>query len=159
MAKLLWFVGLVTILCSIYFLRDFRNLEVSNEKFSVVRAKEIKAEEERLAKIEAARLAAEQPEEKEEEFVLALDTPELQNGYEVYFKKGKCITCHGNKGQGKKSQQAPKLAAQHDWYLYRSLVAVKSGQRKVEKMAPYLKNLDDQDFKDVALYLSKLQPQ
>lgn len=159
MAKLIWFVALITALGTVYLMSDFKNLEVSNEKFSDVRAKEIEQERLRAEKLAAMEAAKNQPVEEEKEFVLPLDTPELVNGHNVYFKKGKCITCHGNKGQGKKSQQAPKLAAQHDWYLYEAIWKIKNGERVVEKMLPYLRNLTDQDFKDVALYLSKLPAQ
>ncbi len=159
MAKLLWFVGLLVALGSVFFLRDFKNLEVSNEKFETVVKREMEAEKARLAKIAAMEAAKKAAAEKKDEPLVVLDTPELENGHNVYFKKGKCITCHGNKGQGKKSQQAPKLAAQHDWYIYSTLVKVKNDERVIEKMKPYLNNLSDQDFKDVSLFLSKIPPQ
>ncbi len=87
---------------------------------------------------------------------IPLDTEELKNGHNVFTKIGKCTTCHGMNGEGRKSQQAPKLAGQYDWYLYNQLVNMKSKVRENKKMEPYLKNLSDKEFQDVALYLSKL---
>jgi cytochrome c553 len=87
---------------------------------------------------------------------IPLDTPELQMGYEVYHKKGKCTTCHGLNGEGRKSQKAPKLAAQYDWYLQSQLENMKNQVRVNKVMEPYLKNLTAEDFKNVALYLSKI---
>lgn len=159
MAKLIFFIVLLTALASVAVLSNYKGLEIDNENFASKEENRLsqikKEEEERLAAIEAAKKAAMEPKKVE----LVLDTPELKNGHEVYFKKGKCITCHGRKGEGKKSQQAPKLAAQHDWYIYSTLNKVKTGERVVAKMKPYLKGLSDQDFKDVSLYLSQLEAQ
>lgn len=159
MAKLIWFVVLVISLTLVFVLKSYKALPVDNTDFQTqVRMEKDAAEKVRQEALATAK-ALEEAANKKKEPELVLDTPELQNGHEVYFKKGKCITCHGNKGQGKKSQQAPKLSGQHDWYVYSSLVKVKNGERVVEKMYPYLRSLSDQDFKDVALYLSKLPPQ
>ena len=159
MAKLIWFVVLVISLGSVFSLKTFKKLPVNNETLKVQLDKEAaiaKAKEEaRLAKIKAMEEAAKAPKKVE----LVLDTPELKNGYDVYHNRGKCITCHGKKGQGNKSQQAPKLAAQHDWYLYSTLVKFKTKVRVNKKMDPYLRSLSDQDFRDVGLYLSKLEAQ
>ena len=159
MAKLIWFVALVISLTLVFVLKSYKSLPVDNTNFQTQVKMEKEAVEKARQEALAAAKALEEAANSKKEPELVLDTPELQNGHEVYFKKGKCITCHGNKGQGKKSQQAPKLAGQHDWYVYSSLVKVKNGERVVEKMYPYLRSLSDQDFKDVALYLSKLPPQ
>jgi len=78
-------------------------------------------------------------------------------GKEIFEKTGKCITCHGEKAEGNPDQEAPRLAGQHDWYLHSQLTNFKSGERKNEKMLPYLGNLTEQDFQDVSGYLSKLK--
>ena len=75
-----------------------------------------------------------------------------ENGIKLYKKK--CVTCHGKQGEGKKSQKAPRLAGQHDWYLYEQLIAIQSGKRKNQKMMPFVKGLSDQDLKDLATYIS-----
>ena len=160
MVKLFWFLGTILALALVFVLHNYQNLPVNNESFEVMEQKRIAREEEER-KREEARKAAElkAKAEAEKAATLLLDTPELKNGHEVYFKKGKCITCHGKKGEGKTSQQAPRLAAQHNWYIYDSLRKFKSGERMNQKMRPYLRSLTDQDFKDVAEYLSKLPPQ
>jgi cytochrome c553 len=69
----------------------------------------------------------------------------------------KCIACHGKMGEGKKSQKAPRLAGQYDWYIVSSLKAFKSKVRKNPKMLPFIKRLSPQDFKDLAAYISGLK--
>ena len=159
MAKFIWFLVTLVAFILVLSLGSFRGIPVDNEKFQVKRRRELALEAERKKRVEEARKLLEQGVKEEPELVLVLDTPQLKNGHEVYFKKGKCITCHGKKGEGKPSQKAPKLAAQHDWYLYETLIKFKSRERMNKKMEPYLRNLSDQDFRDVATYLSKLPPQ
>ena len=52
---------------------------------------------------------------------------DAQKGQILYQK---CIQCHGDNGEGKKSQQAPQIAGQFDWYIVKSLNDFKSGARK-----------------------------
>ena len=157
MVKLIWFLGTLVALVLVLTLVNYQNLPISNEKFQERERKRIALEKQReeQRRLETQKLV----EAKVEKPVLALDTPELKNGHEVYFKRGKCITCHGKKGEGKTSQQAPKLAGQHNWYIYSSLVKFKTQERINKKMRPFLRSLSDQDFKDVATYLAKLPPQ
>ena len=69
----------------------------------------------------------------------------------------KCISCHGSQGEGKKSMKAPRIAGQFDWYIYKSLVDFKKGERKNPTMLPFIKNLSDQDYKDLSAYISTLK--
>ncbi len=69
----------------------------------------------------------------------------------------RCISCHGNNGEGIESQNAPRIGGQHDWYIYSSLVAFKTGERKNPEMMPFIKNLSDSDFQDLAAYISTLK--
>ncbi len=83
------------------------------------------------------------------------------NSFAANAAKGKnlysrCVSCHGNNGEGKESQRAPRIGGQHDWYIYTSLLAFKSGERKNPEMLPFIKNLSDQDFQDLAAYISTL---
>ena len=71
------------------------------------------------------------------------------------FKK--CIVCHGKNGEGKRSQKAPRIGGQFDWYVYQQLKDIKSMVRKNDAMMPYVKNLSDQDFKDLSAYISSLK--
>ena len=56
---------------------------------------------------------------------------------------------------GKKSQNAPKLAGQFDWYILSQLEAMKAGKRVNKVMQPYIKKLSSEDFKDLAAYIVK----
>ena len=68
-----------------------------------------------------------------------------------------CVQCHGENGYGDESQEAPRIAGQHDWYIYSSLVAFQKKERKNEKMYPYIQYLTDQDFKDLASHVSSMK--
>lgn len=163
MIRLLTFLSLLVGFVLIMNLSGYKKFPLKNEKFHLATL-----EKEHAAQKLAA--MAPHPEEKGEgegeeagedagvvkEVVIPLDTEELKNGHFVYNSKGKCTTCHGKSGEGRKSQQAPKLAGQHDWYLFDQLVNMKAKVRVNKQMDPYLKNLEEKDFKDVAHYLSKL---
>ena len=69
----------------------------------------------------------------------------------------KCVVCHGKAGEGKRSQKAPRIGGQFEWYLYKSLKDMKSKVRKNDVMMPYIKDLSDSDFKDLSAYISKLK--
>lgn len=115
---------------------------------------------ERVAKMaEAEKAAAEHPAvegaaQAPTVKVVDLNAPALKAGKDVYVTKGQCITCHGEHGEGNQSQLAPKLAAQHDWYLMAQLKKMKSGERVNAKMNPYLKDLNDKDFEEVVKYIT-----
>ena len=83
--------------------------------------------------------------------VLAQD---VEKGASLYKK---CIVCHGKNGEGKRSQKAPRIGGQYDWYIFQQLKDIKSMVRKNEAMMPYVKKLSDQDFKDLAAYISSLK--
>ena len=171
MTRLVVFLSFLVSVVLIIGLSNFQNGRISNEKFNLANTE--KAFHQKLEKQQhelndqqaAEEMADEGKKEKEEvkyksvEVVIALDTPELKSGHEIYTKKGQCLTCHGRNGEGKSSQQAPKLAGQHDWYLLKQLVNMKSKERSNPKMDVYLKKLTEQDMHDVAAYLSKLPPQ
>lgn len=84
------------------------------------------------------------------------------NTYAADAVKGKtlynrCIACHGKKGEGMESQKAPRLAGQFDWYIYSSLVQFKKKERVNPVMFPFIKNLSDKDYQDLAAYISGLK--
>ncbi len=81
---------------------------------------------------------------------------DAENGGKLYKK---CIACHGADGMGKKSQKAPMVAGQFDWYIQEQIVNIKSGKRannNSKKMMPYVKNLSESDIADLSLYISQL---
>ncbi len=76
-------------------------------------------------------------------------------GAELYKQ---CIICHGDKGDGNVSQKAPRINGQHDWYIVKQLEDIKAGvTRKNPVMVPIVSKMSEQDFKDLAAYISKLK--
>lgn len=152
---LLTFVGLAVV----YSLRTYQTIEVKNERFDFEKAKKAHADKvkeiEELKKMQAA-LYAPKVEKVEAEVtgpLVELTTPQLQRGHDLYAK---CVVCHGKSGEGKKSQNAPAIGGQHDWYIVTQLQAMKDGVRVNKVMDPYLKKLENQEFADLAAYISKL---
>ena len=88
--------------------------------------------------------------------VVVLNTPQLKNGHKVFTQKGKCITCHGKYGEGRRSQKAPRIGGQYAWYNADALIKMKNKQRRNKVMEPFLKRLSSKDLNDVAAYLEKL---
>lgn len=93
----------------------------------------------------------------EKEAVMDLENPTLKRGQEIYVNVGKCVTCHGEQGEGNKEKLAPLLAGQAEWYTAAQLAAFKNGSRVNEAMMPFIKDLAEQDFKDVAEYIKLLR--
>ena len=85
--------------------------------------------------------------------LVELTTDQLKRGHQLYKK---CVICHGKGGQGKKSQKAPAIGGQHDWYLKDQLLIMQKQIRVNKTMYPYIKNLTTQDMEDLASYISKL---
>ena len=77
-----------------------------------------------------------------------------------------CATCHGPRGAGMPEMQAPRIAGQADWYLYRQLQKFKSGMRGAHpgdamgaQMAAMAQTLEDTTaMKDVVAYVRTLAP-
>ena len=88
-------------------------------------------------------------------FSIGVQAQDASNGQKIYQAK-KCFECHGHNGEGKKEEDAPRIAGQYDWYILISLNNFKSKKRANDKMLPYIEGLGEKDFKDLAAYLSKL---
>jgi cytochrome c553 len=87
----------------------------------------------------------------------AFSAGNLESGAKLYKK---CIACHGKDGMGKKSQKAPMIAGQYDWYIKSQVTAIKTKKRNnanTKKMYPFVKKLSDQDIDDLAAYISGLK--
>lgn len=69
-------------------------------------------------------------------------------------KSAACAGCHGADGNSP-TAMFPKLAGQHEDYMYQSLKDYKNGKRKNPIMAGQVANLSDQDMKDLASYFAK----
>ena len=63
-----------------------------------------------------------------------------------------CVSCHGAAGNSTITAN-PKLAGQHENYLYKQLVDFTTPQRNQPVMSTYAKMLSDADKKNVAAYL------
>lgn len=63
-----------------------------------------------------------------------------------------CVSCHGAAGNSTIAVN-PKLAGQHENYLYKQLVDFTTPQRNQPVMSTYAKMLSDADKKNVAAYL------
>ncbi len=63
-----------------------------------------------------------------------------------------CVACHGAAGNSTIAQN-PKLAAQHEAYIYKQLVNFKSPERNNAIMSPIAKALTDDEMKNIAAYL------
>jgi len=68
-----------------------------------------------------------------------------------------CIACHGAAGASTIAQN-PKLAAQHEAYIYKQLGDFKTPQRQNPVMSPIAKSLTESDMRNVAAYLSQTAP-
>ena len=68
-----------------------------------------------------------------------------------------CARCHGGQGISV-SEELPHLAGQRAEYLYRELLAYKSGAREDESMAGAVKYLNDEALVQVAAYYASLEP-
>lgn len=63
-----------------------------------------------------------------------------------------CVACHGAAGNSTIAQN-PKLAAQHEAYLYKQLVDFKGPERNNPVMSAIAKSLTDDEMKNIAAYL------
>lgn len=158
MAKFITFTLLFTGIVSVLSLGKFKKIPVNNNKFNF-EAQKTKHEQHlsTLGELNKAKNpkseATDEKKPQKKEFVVVLDTPELERGHKLY---GKCIACHGKMGEGKKSQKAPRVGGQMAWYLEKSLADMKSKARVNKVMDPYIKKLTQEDFRALAAYISKL---
>lgn len=74
-------------------------------------------------------------------------------------KSGTCAGCHGTDGNSV-APNFPKLAGQHENYLFKQLHDFKSGKRKDPTMAAMVAPLSEQDMTNLAAYFSsqKVKP-
>lgn len=87
----------------------------------------------------------------------------VARGEQYYYAV--CITCHGQRAEGSRPLNAPKLAGQQDFYLIRQLENFRSGIRGSnpqdvygQMMKPMALSLpDDQAIEDVVAYIQTLR--
>lgn len=66
-----------------------------------------------------------------------------------------CSACHGMDGNLVLADDYPKLGGQHADYLVFALKAYRSGDRDNAVMAPFARDLSDQDIRDLAAWFSR----
>jgi cytochrome c553 len=74
-------------------------------------------------------------------------------GQQLY---GKCIECHKHDGSGSREKNAPRIGGLQDWYILTSLKNFQTGKRTNPEMMPIIENMSEQDFKDLASFVSEL---
>jgi cytochrome c553 len=81
----------------------------------------------------------------------------LTRGKKLY--NNNCAFCHGVYGNGNSNKVYPKISNQHYEYLLRQLKWMKKGYRKNSNpaMLVIIKNMSDEDFQDLADYISRLR--
>jgi cytochrome c553 len=68
-----------------------------------------------------------------------------------------CAACHGEDGNSK-MEKIPSLAGQPAFFILNQLFLMREGVRKVEAMAPIVKDLKDQDLSALSEHYAKLAP-
>jgi len=68
-------------------------------------------------------------------------------------KAGSCAACHGLDGNSADAQY-PKLAGQHERYIWRQLKLLKSGERENAIMMGMAGALSEQDMRDIGAYFA-----
>ena len=68
-----------------------------------------------------------------------------------------CGSCHGEDGNSR-GEKTPSLAGQPEFFILNQLFLMREGVRKVEVMAPYVKDLTDTELEELAKYYTNLAP-
>jgi len=68
-----------------------------------------------------------------------------------------CGVCHGEDGNSK-MENIPSLAGQPEFFVLNQLFLMREGVRKVDAMAPLVKDLEDADLDGLAKHYNKLAP-
>jgi cytochrome c553 len=68
-----------------------------------------------------------------------------------------CAACHGEDGNSR-MEKIPSLAGQPAFFILNQLFLMREGVRKVEAMAPFVKELKDEDLTALSEHFSKLAP-
>jgi cytochrome c553 len=70
---------------------------------------------------------------------------------------GLCGACHGEDGNSR-MPNVPSLAGQPAFFVFNQLFLMREGVRKVEAMAPFVKDLTDAELDALANHYAKLEP-
>jgi cytochrome c553 len=72
-------------------------------------------------------------------------------------KLQQCGVCHGEDGNSK-MENIPSLAGQPEFFVLNQLFLMREGVRKVDSMAPLVKDLKDEELAALAKHFNKLPP-
>ncbi|MFO1400643.1 MAG: c-type cytochrome [Steroidobacteraceae bacterium] len=92
--------------------------------------------------------------------VLALSGVARADGAQLFVEKT-CTACHGKDARTPLMPEYPKIAGQNAKYIERQMLDIKSGARangNSAAMAGIMVIVTEADIKELADYLSKLQP-
>ena len=102
-------------------------------------------------------------------YIQTLDSPESPPSVGGNPKRGKahykaCRSCHGGRGEGKKSLFTPRINHQHDWYLLRQLMNFRGDFRGTHPTDNYGGRMwaaaraipDDETVRDIVGYVKSL---
>jgi cytochrome c553 len=78
-------------------------------------------------------------------------------GMSVPDRIKQCGSCHGDDGAST-LENIPSLAGQPEFFIINQLFLMREGVRKVEAMAPFVKDLKDDDLQALAAHYAKLPP-
>ena len=87
--------------------------------------------------------------------IIFVTTPCLAAGNSASGKdvSQQCVSCHGENGNSP-TPNFPRLAGQHEDYLYFALQSYKNGKRKNPIMAGIVGGLSDDDMRNVSAYFA-----
>lgn len=68
-----------------------------------------------------------------------------------------CTTCHGEDGNSRMAG-IPSLAGQPEFFVLNQLFLMREGVRRIEAMAPFVKDLTDEDLDALAKHFARLEP-
>lgn len=68
-----------------------------------------------------------------------------------------CGVCHGEDGNSK-MENIPSLAGQPEFFVLNQLFLMREGVRKIDAMAPLVKDLKDEELAALATHFNKLPP-
>jgi cytochrome c553 len=68
-----------------------------------------------------------------------------------------CASCHGEEGNSH-IEKVPSLAGQQEFRVLMQLILMREGVRKIEAMAPIVKDMKDDEVDALAKYFARLPP-
>lgn len=81
---------------------------------------------------------------------LGLKASEVAGGARLY--RANCVECHGDSGEGNRSERAPPLVRQPDWYLLKQLENFRSGKREHVDNAS-IEEVDEESAKAIVAWI------